>query len=110
MNPSAPLPNPERAWSAREPRVDREELERCLGAPLAEPFEVLGGGLANLNVRSGEHVIRLYRRDRTVARREAALLRRAWQSFRVPRVLREGADFWASRRSCLSSACSLART
>src|SRR5581483_3413566 len=36
---------------------------------------------------------RLYRRDPAVARKEEALLRRGWRSFRVPRVLEAGEDF-----------------
>lgn len=55
-------------------------------------FEPLSGGLANANVRVGDRVLRIYRRDPSVLRKEAALLRRRW-SFRVPRILDEGEDF-----------------
>lgn len=87
------LPNPELTWSRRAARFDHSEIERCLGEAAEAPLELLGGGLANVNVRAGAKVVRLYRRDPTAARREAALLRRPWRTFRVPRVLREGDDF-----------------
>lgn len=93
--------NRELAWPRREQRFDEAELLRCLGAPLDAPLhtsldappELLSGGLANANVRVGSRVVRLYRRDPGTAAKEAALLRRPWRTFRVPRVLREGEGF-----------------
>lgn len=89
------LPSPERHWEPPPDRrrYERTEVERCLG-PCTEPLAVLGGGLGNLNLRVGtDRVLRLYRREPAAAAREAALLRRGWQSFRVPAVLGAGDGF-----------------
>jgi aminoglycoside phosphotransferase (APT) family kinase protein len=88
------LPNAERDWDrpAHLASADRGEIERCIG-PTTEPLEILGGGLANANVRVGDRVVRLYRRDPQAAGKEAALLRRRWSTFRVPSLLAAGEDF-----------------
>jgi hypothetical protein len=90
-----PIPNPEPRWERRAlvTTVDRAELEVCLGHPVDEPLTILSGGLANTNVRVGERVVRIHRRDPNASALEARLLARPWASFRVPRVLREGAGF-----------------
>ncbi len=86
--------NPERAWErpAQIVSVDRREIEGRIGA-FTGPIEVFAGGLANLNVRVANSVLRIYRRDPSVAKVEASLLRNGWTSFRVPSVLEEGSDF-----------------
>lgn len=62
--------------------------------PVAEPVTPLGGGLANLVLRVGEHrVLRIYQRDVAQLGLEASLLARPWRTFRVPEVLARGADF-----------------
>ncbi|MCP3143677.1 phosphotransferase family protein [Pyxidicoccus xibeiensis] len=89
------MPNPEREWERRaELRAfDPEEILRRIG-PTDEPWELLTGGQANLNVRLGsERVLRIYRRDREALRKEQALLGLGWKSFRVPAVLSAGEDF-----------------
>lgn len=92
---TATLANPEAAWHRRAPQaeVSRAELERCLGRRIDEPIEVLTGGLANTNVRVGDVVVRLHRRDPSTAGLEAQLLARPWRSFRVPRVVAAGPGF-----------------
>lgn len=87
------LPNPELEWERPEAalHVTREEVEARLGQVDA-PIEILSGGLANLNVRVGERVLRIYRRDTRALALEAALLRRRWETFRVPVLLERGAD------------------
>jgi aminoglycoside phosphotransferase (APT) family kinase protein len=94
MTPPAALPNPESCWE-RAPAlasVDRAEIERRIG-PFDGPVTVLAGGLANVNLRIGDRVLRLYRRDPGAAACEAALLARGWTAFRVPKVLQAGDDF-----------------
>jgi fructosamine-3-kinase len=87
------LANPERSWAPPvATRIERSEVERRIGA-FEGDVEVLGGGLANTNVRVGGRVLRIYRRDRHALPKEAALLERGWHSFRVPRVLGRGEDF-----------------
>ena len=55
---------------------------------------MLPGGLANLNVRIGENrVLRIYVRDPESIDKEALLLGRGWDSFRVPAILGRGEDF-----------------
>jgi Phosphotransferase enzyme family len=92
---AVPLPNPERDWArATELRsVQPAEIERRIG-PFTGRTELLSGGLANANVRIGaDRVLRLYRRDPRIVRKEEALLRRPWKSFHVPEVLAAGDDF-----------------
>jgi fructosamine-3-kinase len=93
--PSDPLPNPERGWEhpTELRRVERADIESRLGRPVHR-WEVLSGGLANTTVRIGDGaVLRIYQRDPETLAKEAALLGRSWRSFRVPKVLRAGADF-----------------
>jgi aminoglycoside phosphotransferase (APT) family kinase protein len=87
------FPNPERAWAppASTIAIDRSDVERRIGPVGA--FEVLSGGLANANVRVGDRVLRIYRRDRSALAKEAALLGRPWKTFIVPAVLAAGRDF-----------------
>ncbi len=54
---------------------------------------MLSGGAANLNLKIGDRVLRVYRRERGALAREAALLARGWRSFRTPRLLGRGDDF-----------------
>jgi len=52
------------------------------------------GASSNTHVRVGpDRVLRTYRRDPSVVGKEAALLRLPWQSFVVPAVIEEGADW-----------------
>lgn len=91
----ADLPDPEKAWErpAASRRLERAEVEARIGAT-RQPLELLGGGLANTNIRVGaDRVLRLYRRDPAAAALEAALLSRPWRGFRVPAVLERGDDF-----------------
>lgn len=89
------LANPEARWHRREhlDEISLAEVERCLGRRVDEPIHVLTGGLANTNVRVGDVVLRLHRRDPSLADLEAQLLARPWRSFRVPRMLSAGAGF-----------------
>ncbi|MCP4871756.1 MAG: aminoglycoside phosphotransferase family protein [Proteobacteria bacterium] len=91
---AAPLPNPERRWTARGElqAVERAEIVDRIG-PFEGGLEVLGGGLANTSVRVGERVLRLFRRDPGAVGKEAWLLRRPWTHFRTPRLLEAGDDF-----------------
>jgi len=89
-----PLPDPESQWE-RAPTlasVSRAEVERRVG-PIDGRLIVLDGGQANVNVRIGDRVVRLYRRDASSAPREARLLTYGWRTFRVPNVFRTGDDF-----------------
>jgi fructosamine-3-kinase len=89
------FPNPESAWerTAQLASFDAGDVERRLGLS-NEPLELLSGGLANLNVRLGSaRVLRIYRRDRSVVKKEQALLQSGWASFVVPAVLGAGEDF-----------------
>ena len=91
---AAPLPNPERRWTARGElqAVERAEIVDRIG-PFEGGLEVLGGGLANTSVRVGERVLRLFRRDPGAVGKEAWLLRRPWTHFRPPRLLEARDDF-----------------
>jgi hypothetical protein len=89
------LPNPERYWDPEQPMppLDRAEVERRIGST-SDALELLAGGLGNLNIRVGcNRVLRIYRGDKTCAAKEAALLSRGWQSFRVPSLSASGDDF-----------------
>ena len=90
----AALVNPEITWDphAQVRHVSRAEVERCLG-PTIEAFHVLSGGLANANVRIGDKVLRLYRRDALSLGIEKTLLQRPWHSLVVPTFLNSGQDF-----------------
>ena len=86
-----PLRNPEAAWSRALGRtIDRAEIERRIG-PTSEPIELLSGGIANLNVRVGDRVLRF--KDPSTLAKEARLLARPWRSCRTPAVLATGDDF-----------------
>jgi aminoglycoside phosphotransferase (APT) family kinase protein len=89
------LANPEAGWERREQldQVSLAEVERCLGRRVDGPLRVLPGGLANTNVHVGDVVVRLHRRDPSIASLEAHLLARPWRSFRVPQVVSAGAGF-----------------
>ena len=85
------LPNPEHDWAPHE-RIrsfDPVDVERRIGTT-NELLEVLRGGLANLNIRIGKRVLRIYERDKNSLEKEALLLVRPWQSFRVPALLGRG--------------------
>ena len=89
------LSNPERNWEPHQrlQSIDRAAVERRIGTT-SESLTVLPGGLANLNVRIGEHrVLRIYVRDPKSIGKEALLLGRGWDSFRVPSILDRGEDF-----------------
>jgi len=87
-----PLRNPEVAWSRAitPPQIDRDEIERRIG-PTTEPIEVLAGGIANVNVRVGDRVLRF--KDPSTLAKEKTLLERPWRTFRTPKVLATGEDF-----------------
>ena len=87
-----PLRNPEAAWSraVTPPTIDRAEIERRIG-PTDAPIEVLSGGIANVNVRVGDRVLRF--KDPTTLEKERTLLSRPWRTLRTPRVLDAGDDF-----------------
>lgn len=90
------LRNPEEAWDSdteEPPKSVRAQVVERIG-PTDEDLQVLSGGQANLNVRVGQSlVLRVYRRDPTVASKEATLLGRQWRSFRMPSVVATGEDF-----------------
>jgi fructosamine-3-kinase len=92
-SPVVPLANPEAGWEApdRTRSVARADLEARIG-PVGD-YEVLVGGLANVNVRLDDRVLRIHRRDPGATAREAALLRQRWSSFVVPDVIASGDDF-----------------
>jgi fructosamine-3-kinase len=87
-----PLRNPEVAWmrALTRPAIDRAEVERRIG-PTSEPLELLTGGIANVNVRVGDRVLRF--KDPSTVAKEETLLRRPWRTFRTPKVLATGDDF-----------------
>jgi hypothetical protein len=92
--PVQPLPDPESLWK-RAPAlasVHRSEVERRVGTTDG-PIVLLPGGHANVNLKLGDRVLRIFRRDPQAASREARLLAYGWKSFRVPRVFRQGPDF-----------------
>src|ERR1700722_5170443 len=87
--------NPEKAWipSGQVSVISRAEVEKCVG-PTNEPLQLLSGGQANTNIRIGnDQVLRLYRRDASVAGKELALLRKKWNGFLVPEVIKPGNGF-----------------
>jgi len=89
-----PLANPEHFWKPRADvrEVTRAEVEQRTGTH-SESWTLLSGGLANANVRLGERVLRIYRRNPGALALEAALLSRPCSSLRVPAVLEQGEDY-----------------
>lgn len=90
-----PLHNPEVRWQRElDPQpIDRQEIIRRVDIGEDET-ELLSGGLANQNIRIGkDRVLRIYRRDEGCLALERRLLSRAWDEFRVPRLLHAGSDF-----------------
>jgi len=68
------LPNPERSWerSLELTSIDPFEVTSRIGMSHAA-VELLSGGLANQNLRVGaDRVLRIFRRDRRTAAKEAA--------------------------------------
>ena len=73
--------------------ISRSEVEKCIG-PTTEPFQLLSGGQANTNIRIGkDQVLRLYRRDASIAGKELSLIQKNWNSFVVPAVARFGEGY-----------------
>jgi len=84
--------NPEESWvpSGQVSVISRAEVEKCVG-PTVESLQLLAGGQANTNVRIGNNqVLRLYRRDASIAGKELALLQKSWKSFVAPEVIGSG--------------------
>jgi fructosamine-3-kinase len=55
---------------------------------------LLSGGQANTNIRIGnDQVLRLYRRDISIAGKELSLIRKSWKTFVVPEVIGSGDGF-----------------
>jgi len=91
--------NPEDAWasSGLVSVISRAEVEKCVGST-SETLELLSGGQANSNIRIGtDRVLRLYRRDASVAGKELALLKKNWKSFVVPDVIQSGDGFLVTK-------------
>jgi fructosamine-3-kinase len=87
--------NPEGYWipSGQVSVISRSEVEKCIG-PTSEPLQLLSGGQANTNVRIGnDQVLRLYRRDASIAGKELSLIQRNWNSFVVPEIIRSGEGY-----------------
>lgn len=89
------LPDPEAAWESPPSTrtLDPEAEVRARLGRVDAPVEVLSGGAANLNLKVGDRVLRVYRRERAALAREAVLLARPWRSFRTPRLLGRGEDY-----------------
>jgi len=90
-----PFLNPELDWHAEKvsDTVDMDAVIQRIGR-VREQITPLSGGLANENLRIGQHkVLRIYKRDESALSRESELLSRTWQQFRVPQVLEQGDDF-----------------
>ncbi len=91
----AKLFNPEDLWvpSGQVSVISRSEVEKCIG-PTTEPLQLLSGGQANTNIRIGEdQVLRLYRRDASIAGKELSLIQKKWKAFVVPEVIGSGEGF-----------------
>lgn len=89
------LTNPERHWDQPDEtrHIDRDQIADRIG-PFEEDYEVVGGGLANLNVRIGqEKLLRIYCREIGARAKEGRLLNREWTALRTPAVLGQGRDF-----------------
>jgi len=87
--------NPEEAWvlSGQVSVISRSEVEKCVG-PTMELLQLLSGGHANANVRIGDdQVLRLYRRDASIAGKELSLIQKNWNSFVVPEIIRSGEGY-----------------
>jgi fructosamine-3-kinase len=91
--------NPENGWvpSGQVSVIGRAEVEKCVGAT-NEPLELLSGGQANTNICIGnDRVLRLYRRDASIAGKELALLKKSWNHFLVPEVIQSGDGFLVTK-------------
>ena len=89
------LINPEESWmpSGQVSVISRSEVEKCIG-PTTEPLQLLSGGQAKTNIRIGnDQVLRLYRRDASIAGKELSLIQKNWNSFVVPEIIRSGEGF-----------------
>ena len=88
------LPNPEQFWDPLDAahELDAGQIEQRIGV-FEGPVTILSGGLCNTNARVGDRVLRIYRRDASVAALEARLVAHPWSSFRVPKLLSAGSDF-----------------
>ncbi|GEM_PF-1895892 len=89
------LINPEESWVpfGQVSVISRSEVEKCVG-PTNESLQLLAGGQANTNIRIGnDQVLRLYRRDASVAGKELSLIQKNWNSFVVPEIIRSGDSF-----------------
>ena len=87
--------NPEDSWvpSGQVNVISRSEVEKCIGST-AESLQLLSGGQANTNIRIGnDQVLRLYRRDASVAGKELSLIRKHWKALVVPEVIGSGDGF-----------------
>lgn len=87
--------NPEESWvpSGQVSVISRSEVEKCIG-PTTEPLQLLSGGQANTNIRIGDDkVLRLYRRDASIAGKELSLIQKNWNSFVVPEIIRFGEGY-----------------
>jgi len=96
--------NPEDLWvpSDQVSVISRSEVEKCIG-PITEPLQLLSGGQANTNIRIGEdQVLRLYRRDASIAGKELSLIRQNWKTFVVPEVIGSGDGFLWMKYVCHS--------
>jgi fructosamine-3-kinase len=91
---ASPFPDPEREWTRASDlaTLDWREVEARIGSTDA-PLELLSGGQANVNVRVGDRVLRIYRRDREARAKERVLLQQPWRTFITPAVLDAGDDF-----------------
>jgi len=89
------LHNPQESWvpSDQVSVISRSEVEKCIG-PTTEPLQLLSGGQANTNIRIGnDQVLRLHRRDASIAGKELSLIQKNWNSFVVPEIIRSGEGF-----------------
>jgi fructosamine-3-kinase len=87
--------NPEESWvpSGQVSVISRSEVEKCIG-PTNESLQLLSDGQANTNIRIGnDQVLRLYRRDVSIAGKELSLIQKNWNSFVVPEIIRSGEGF-----------------
>jgi hypothetical protein len=87
--------NPEEAWvpSGQVSVISRSEVEKCVG-PTTEILQLLSGGQANTYIRIGnDQVLRLYRRDASIAGKELSLIQKNWNSFVVPEIIRSGEGY-----------------
>jgi fructosamine-3-kinase len=89
------LINPEESWvpSGQVSVISQSEVEKCIG-PSTESLQLLSGGQANTNIRIGkDQVLRLYRRDVSIAGKELSLIQKNWNSFLAPEIIRSGDRF-----------------